>query len=171
MPETTPTTDLPTAVARFTNLIAARPGSRVPASKGRHLVRQAVYGDLWHPDRISEVPPQQRPALRALAKQIIDVAFPGGAYAKSMTAANIRALWTPDTRSKEHPMPQPTLTTYGGPAIPIGGTAELDGNLPVTVTAIEPPCEEGDYGTVTIRHSWGASEDVDPVRLNAYIST
>jgi hypothetical protein len=66
-------------------------------------------------------------------------------------------------------MPKPTLTTYGGQTIQIGDVAELDGNYPVTVTAIQPPAEEGDYGSVTIRYSWGATDDVDPSRLGAYI--
>jgi hypothetical protein len=62
------------------------------------------------------------------------------------------------------------LVTYNGQTISIGDTAELDRNFPVTITAIRPPEEEGDYGSVTIRYSWGATEDVDPGRLAAYIS-
>lgn len=63
-----------------------------------------------------------------------------------------------------------TLTTYGGTTIPVGGEAELDHNFPVTVTAIREPDGEDDPGTVTIRHSWGETKELDPVRLNAYIS-
>jgi hypothetical protein len=65
---------------------------------------------------------------------------------------------------------QPELVTYGGQSIPVGGTAELDGNYPVTVTAIRPSYDDEDDGRVTIRYEWGATEDVDPVRLYAYIS-
>lgn len=62
-----------------------------------------------------------------------------------------------------------TLTAYNGTPLPEGATAELDHNYPVTVLAIRPPEEEGDPGTVTIRHSWGETADVGPERLNAYI--
>lgn len=63
-----------------------------------------------------------------------------------------------------------TLITYNGTTIPVGATAELDHNFPVTVTAIREPHGEDDPGTVTIRHSWGETEELDPVRLNTYIS-
>lgn len=69
------------------------------------------------------------------------------------------------------PKPRPSLTLYGGQTIPVGGTAELDGNFPVTVTAIRPPYDDEDPGRVTVRFSWGATEDVDPVRLGAYIAS
>jgi len=63
------------------------------------------------------------------------------------------------------------LISYSsGVSILVGATVELDGNYPVTVTALHPPYEDEDTGTVTIRYEWGASEDVDPVRLGAYIS-
>lgn len=66
---------------------------------------------------------------------------------------------------------QARLVSYNsGDSIPVGGTAELDGNYPVTVTNIRPPYDDGDNGRVTVRFGWGAIEDVDPVRLNAYIS-
>lgn len=67
-------------------------------------------------------------------------------------------------------MPQPKLIAYGGQRIPIGGTAELDNNYPVTVTAVRRPSDDDDTGSVTIRYSWGATEDVNPVRLGAYIN-
>lgn len=69
------------------------------------------------------------------------------------------------------PKTQPTLTTYGGQTIPIGGEAELDGNYPVTVTAIREPYDDDDPGSVTIRFSWGATENITPARLRAYIAT
>ncbi len=56
------------------------------------MVRKAVYGDLWTPDRVGQVPPADRPALRALASRINRQVFPGGAYAKSVTADQVRAL-------------------------------------------------------------------------------
>ncbi len=62
------------------------------------------------------------------------------------------------------------LVSYQGPSIPVGDTATLDGNYPVTVTAIRPPYDDGDNGRVSIRYEWGATEDVDPVRLGAYIT-
>ena len=66
---------------------------------------------------------------------------------------------------------QAQLISYNsGNSIPIDSTAELDGNYPVTVTAIHPAYDDEDTGTATIRYEWGAVEDVDPVRLNAYIS-
>lgn len=67
-------------------------------------------------------------------------------------------------------MPKPALITYSGASIPIGGTATLDGNYPVTVTAIRPPYDDHDTGRVAIRYEWGATEDVTPARLRAYIS-
>ena len=67
-------------------------------------------------------------------------------------------------------MTKPTLTTHSGQTIPVGGTAELDGNLPVTVTAIRPPCDDEDAGSVTIQFGWGAKENVAPIRLGAYIA-
>lgn len=67
-------------------------------------------------------------------------------------------------------MSKPTLTTHSGTVIPIGGTATLDGNYPVTVTAIRPPHDDHDTGKVTIRYEWGATDDVTPGRLRAYIS-
>ncbi|MFJ9633787.1 hypothetical protein ACIRU8_39445 [Streptomyces sp. NPDC101175] len=66
---------------------------------------------------------------------------------------------------------QTQLITHSGSVIPIGGSATLDGNYPVTVTAIRPPYDDEDNGSVTIRFTWGATEPVDPVRLRAYIST
>lgn len=94
MPNTTgPTLDPHTAQTRFLALIDARPGRSAAPRLGRDLVRQAVYGDLWTPARVGEVPPQDRPALRALASQINSAVFPGGAYARSVTAAQVRTLW------------------------------------------------------------------------------
>lgn len=66
-------------------------------------------------------------------------------------------------------MSKPALITYSGQTVQVGGSAELDGNYPVTVTNIRPPYDDEDSGAVTIRYSWGATEVVDPVRLNAYI--
>jgi hypothetical protein len=67
-------------------------------------------------------------------------------------------------------MPAPKLIGYSsGTAIPVGGTAELDNNYPVTVVAIRPAIDDEDTGIVTIRYSWGSTEDVDPSRLGAYI--
>lgn len=63
------------------------------------------------------------------------------------------------------------LITYGGDPIPANGDAELDNNYPVTVTAVRAPYDDEDTGSVTVRYSWGATEDVDPVRLGAYIYT
>jgi hypothetical protein len=68
-------------------------------------------------------------------------------------------------------MPKPTLTTHNGTTIPIGGPAVLDGNYPVTVTAIRPPHDDHDTGKVTIHYEWGATDDVIPGRLRAYISS
>lgn len=67
-------------------------------------------------------------------------------------------------------MSKPTLVTYSGQAIHVGDTAELDGNFTVTVTTVREPYGEDDPGSVTIRHSWGEVEELDPVRLCAYIS-
>ena len=64
----------------------------------------------------------------------------------------------------------PTLTTFSGQTVPIGGAAELDSNYPVTVVKVRPPYDDEDTGSVTIRYSWGATEDVDPARLGTYIS-
>lgn len=66
--------------------------SYMPASGIRRLAWQAVYGDLWHPDRVGEVPPEQRPALRALVKQVINRVCPGGAYARGCSAADVLAM-------------------------------------------------------------------------------
>lgn len=63
-----------------------------------------------------------------------------------------------------------TLTAYNGTPLPEGATAELDHNFPVTVTAVRAPEEEGDLGSVTIRYEWGETDEVEPERLNAYIS-
>lgn len=63
----------------------------------------------------------------------------------------------------------PTLISYNDGKIPIGGTALVDHNLPVTVLAINPPYEEGDMGRVTVQYAWGQTEDIDPGRLGAYI--
>ena len=66
---------------------------------------------------------------------------------------------------------QARLISYNsGDSIPVDGTAMLDGNFPVTVTAIRRPYDDEDTGMVTIRYEWGATEDVDPVRLGAYIA-
>jgi hypothetical protein len=65
---------------------------------------------------------------------------------------------------------QPQLISHSGQSIPLGGDAELDGNYPVIVIDIRPPYDDEDTGRVTIRYEWGATEDVDPVRLSAYIS-
>jgi hypothetical protein len=91
-----PTADFHVAVSRFIALLESRPGQRVPASKGRRLAWEAVYGDLWTPDRVGEVPPEGRPALRAVVSRINRQAFPGGARAASVTAAHVRSLW-PDS--------------------------------------------------------------------------
>lgn len=63
-----------------------------------------------------------------------------------------------------------TLTTYNGTTLPEGAAAELDHNYPVTVIAVRAPEEEDDLGSVTIRHSWGETDEVEPERLNAYIN-
>jgi hypothetical protein len=68
------------------------------------------------------------------------------------------------------PKSQPKLTTYGGETVPVGGTAQLDGNYPVTVAGIRPPCDDEDNGAVTIRFEWGATDSVAPVRLGGYIT-
>ncbi|MCW7941669.1 hypothetical protein AAW14_06390 [Streptomyces hygroscopicus] len=66
---------------------------------------------------------------------------------------------------------QARLVSYNsGDSIPVGAAAELDGNYPITVTAIHLAYDDEDTGTVTIRYEWGAVEDIDPVRLGAYIS-
>ncbi|MEU0589967.1 hypothetical protein [Streptomyces ardesiacus] len=67
-------------------------------------------------------------------------------------------------------MPKPRLVTYDGDTIPVGGSAFLDGNFPVTVTNIRPPYDDEDTGALGIRFEWGATETVDPVRLRAYIA-
>jgi hypothetical protein len=86
---TPPTTDLPVAVTRFIALIEARPHRR----GGRRMVSKAVYGDLWTPDRVGDVPPEDRPALRALVSQIVRQVFPHGAYSTGVTADEVRALY------------------------------------------------------------------------------
>lgn len=89
-PDTTPpTTDLATAVTRLITLIEARPHRR----GGRHTIANAVYGDLWTPDRVGDVPPEDRPALRALVSKITRQAIPHGAHSTGVTADEIRALY------------------------------------------------------------------------------
>ncbi|SFY52062.1 hypothetical protein [Streptomyces sp. F-1] len=66
---------------------------------------------------------------------------------------------------------QARLVSYNsGDSIPVGSTVELDGNYPVTVTAVHPAHDDEDTGMVAIRYEWGAVENVDPVRLGAYIA-
>jgi hypothetical protein len=91
-----PTTDFKEAVARFIVLIECQPGRRVVPRKGRWLAWQAVYGDLWTPDRVGEVPPQDRPSMRAIVSRINRQAFPGGALAASVTADQVKSLWSDD---------------------------------------------------------------------------
>lgn len=86
-----PTTDFAVAVARFIALIEAQPGQRVAPSKGRWLARKAVYGEWWTPDRVGEVSDSERVELRALASQIIQRVFPGGALATSVTASHVQS--------------------------------------------------------------------------------
>lgn len=64
---------------------------------------------------------------------------------------------------------QPTLVSYSDEPIPVGGTAELDSNYPVTVVSIGRPYDDDDPGRVTVQYSWGATENVEPARLGAYI--
>ncbi|WP_330172984.1 hypothetical protein OG875_04895 [Streptomyces sp. NBC_01498] len=63
------------------------------------------------------------------------------------------------------------LITYSGRVIPVGDSAVLDDNYRVTVDRIRPPYDDGDNGSVGVRFEWGATENVDPVRLRAYISS
>lgn len=97
---TVPTTDFAVAVNRFVGLVDTLPGQCVAARKGRYLVWQAVYGDLWSPERVGEVPPEIRPALRAVASRIIRQVFPGGAYATAVTASQLRATLTEETGNR-----------------------------------------------------------------------
>lgn len=66
---------------------------------------------------------------------------------------------------------QPKLISHDGRPIPIGGSAYLDDNQPVTIVALRAPMDDYDAGSVTIRHSYGATEDVDPSRLGAGIDS
>jgi hypothetical protein len=84
-----PTTDLLTAVTRLIALIEARPHQR----GGRRMVAQAVYGDLWTPDRVGDVPADDRPALRALVSQIVQRTFPRGVYSTWVTADEVRTMY------------------------------------------------------------------------------
>jgi hypothetical protein len=65
--------------------------------------------------------------------------------------------------------PQLQLVAHDGQIIPIGGAAYLDDNQPVTVVAIHRPMDDYDAGSVTIRHIYGATEDVTPGRLGVGI--
>lgn len=69
------------------------------------------------------------------------------------------------------PKKQPTLVDHNGHVIPIGETAYLDDNQPVTVIALTRPMDDYDAGRVTIQHSYGQTEDVDPGRLGAGIDS
>lgn len=62
------------------------------------------------------------------------------------------------------------LVSYTDGTIPLGGQAWLDGNLGVTVDRIRQPADDLDTGSVHITYSWGASDDVAPARLGAYIA-
>jgi hypothetical protein len=86
-----PTTDLATAELRFIALIDANFHRSVPARKGRWLAWNAVYGDLWHPDRVGRVPADLRPVLLALVRHLNAAVFPGGAYAGPVSAEGARA--------------------------------------------------------------------------------
>jgi hypothetical protein len=87
-----PTSDYRVAVARFIALIDEQPRGRVSASKGRYLARQAVYGNLWTPERVGDVLPEDRPTLRAIVSRINRLVFPGGALAASVTVSDARLL-------------------------------------------------------------------------------
>lgn len=60
--------------------------------KARYLIRRAVYGGLWSVERIDEVPEADRPRLRALAADVTRLVCPGGAHAKAVSAAQVRAM-------------------------------------------------------------------------------
>lgn len=62
------------------------------------------------------------------------------------------------------------LMKYGDGAIPVGGDAWLDDNLPVKVQRVVPPADDLDAGSVHITYSWGAADIVAPGRLGAYIA-
>lgn len=81
-----PTTDLAIAELRFIAFIDAHPHQSVPPRRGRWLAWKAVYGDLWHPDRVGRVPADLRPVLHALVRQLNTTVFPGGAYAMPVSA-------------------------------------------------------------------------------------
>jgi hypothetical protein len=67
------------------------------------------------------------------------------------------------------PKKQPTLVTHDDRIIPVGGTAYLDDNQPVTVVSLTRPVDDYDTGRVTVRHTYGATEEVSPGRLGAGI--
>ncbi|MFC8873207.1 hypothetical protein [Streptomyces ardesiacus] len=62
------------------------------------------------------------------------------------------------------------LVSYTDGDVPIGGQTWLDNNLAVTVTAVRPPADDNDLGSVSITYDWGTADDVDPTRLGAYIA-
>ncbi|MEV0237539.1 hypothetical protein [Nonomuraea sp. NPDC050786] len=62
------------------------------------------------------------------------------------------------------------LKSYDGGVIPIGGSAVLDSNYPVTVLEFTPPMEDDDDGSVRVQYSWGSGETIKPQRINAYFA-
>jgi hypothetical protein len=106
-----PTIDLRVAITRLAALLEVERHQPVGPKRGRWLARKAVYGNLWTPERIGEIPEGQRAELRTLASRIIGQLFPRGSRTK-LTADQVWSTWKRDLFKGErlglgnHPTPK-----------------------------------------------------------------
>lgn len=64
-----------------------------------------------------------------------------------------------------------TLISYALGPVRVGGQLTMLGSGDtVTVTAVQPPCEDDDPGTVTVRLPWGETRDYDPSAVGCYFT-